>query len=119
MESQMTVQKLDVFTLTSNATSNDEEYSIPLCIDDIISICREYNKLGGQIQNQVETILEIGIEESIKTGSVKKESLPHIKNFLKQITKNVYFGDATAQAEECIYLIENFQNKQIKYSSAN
>lgn len=118
----MTVQKLVGSTLSSNATSNDEEYSIPLCIDDIISICREYNKLGGNIQNQVETILDLGIEDSIKAGSVKRESLPHIKDFLKQITKNVYFGDATAQAEECIYLIENFQNKQTKhiiFSSAN
>ena len=28
----------------------DDEYSIPLDISDIINICREYNKLGWQIQ---------------------------------------------------------------------
>lgn len=87
---------------------NDEFESIPLCMDDIITICREYNKLGFQIQNQVDTILELGIEESIKNGSVKKESLLHIKSFLKAITNNPYFGEASQQAEECIWLINDY-----------
>ena len=50
----MTAHKLDNL---DSAVSHDEEYSIPLDISDIISICREYNKLGWQIQNQVENIL--------------------------------------------------------------
>lgn len=115
----MTAQKLDALGLNATITPNetDEEFSIPLDISDIISICREYNKLGWQIQNQVENILEVGVQESIKTGHVKKESLPHIKSFLKQITQNAYFGDATTQAEECIFLIENYQNENKKTSS--
>lgn len=91
--------------------SCEEEYSIPLDISDIINICREYNKLGWQIQNQVENILEAGIEESIKSGIVKLESLPHIKNFLQRIMENAYFGDATFQAEECIAIIEAYESE--------
>lgn len=108
----MTAQDLDTLTLVSPTitTSNqEEEFSIPLDISDIISICREFNKLGWQIQNQVETILEIGVEESINSGVVKQQSLPHIKNFLYAISKNAYFGDAVAQAEECISLITEYE----------
>lgn len=96
-----------------NSNNNDEEYSIPLDISDIISICREYNKLGHQIQNQVENILEVGVEESIKNNSVKKESLPFIKNFLQLITKNVYFGEAVLQANLCVKLIDEYNLKNI------
>lgn len=106
----MTAQELDVLTLTNSNNDNDE-YSIPLDISDIITICREYNKLGWQIQNQVENILEVGVEESIKSGNVKKESLPHIKSFLQQIMKNAYFGDAVSQANDCIRLIQEYEDK--------
>jgi hypothetical protein len=111
MESHMTAHELKVLSLTDITATNDqdEEFSIPLDISDIISICREYNKLGWQIQNQVENILEVGVEESIKTGCVKRESLPHIKSFLRSITTNAYFGDATAQAEDCIQLINQYE----------
>lgn len=89
----------------------EEEFSIPIDISDIINICREYNKLGWQIQNQVESILEVGIEASIKANILKKESLSHIKNFLKHITDNAYFGDAVTQSEDCIKLIEAYESK--------
>lgn len=108
----MNAQDLDVLTLVSTSTSNDQddEYSIPLDISDIISICREYNKLGWQIQSQVENILEVGVAESIKNGIVKKESLPHIKSFLLSISKNAYFGDAVSQADDCIQLIQEYED---------
>lgn len=100
------------------SSSSDEEYSIPLDISDIISICREYNKLGWMIQNQVENILESGIEEAIQCGNLKKESLPHIKNFLKRICENAYFGDAVSQAQDCIELIQQYEDKyQVTYKS--
>ena len=100
---------------------NDDEFSIPLDISDIINICREYTKLGWQIQNQVENILENGVEESIKSGFVKKESLVHIKSFLQAIGKNAYFGDAVSQAHDCIKLIHEYEyrNKIKKCSSWN
>lgn len=113
---------LSVSLTTTTSNNKDEElYSIPLDISDIINICREYNKLGWQIQNQVENILELGVEETIKSGIVKKESLSQIKNFLEQITKNAYFGDAITQAEDCIELIKQYQDKYkvVKISTTN
>lgn len=105
----MTAQDLETLTLVSSTSNQEEEYSIPLDISDIIAICREFNKLGWQIQNQVENILEVGVEESIKSGIVKPQSLPHIKSFLHAISRNAYFGDAVSQAEECICLIEEYE----------
>lgn len=98
----MTIYELDAI---------NEEYSIPLDISDIIAICREYNKLGWQLQNQVEAILELGVEEAINTNAVNKTSLPYVKNFLKQIIKNPYFGDAASQAKDCMQLINIYEEK--------
>ena len=84
----------------------EEEFSIPLCISDIINICREFTKLTWQMQNQIDSILEMGVEESIRSGSVQRTSLPHIKSFLMRICDNSYFGDAIFQAQETLYLID-------------
>src|SRR5690606_9236932 len=107
----MNAHKLDDLTLISSTTNNDEEYSIPLDISDIITVCREFNKLGYQIQNQVEQILEVGVEESIKSGNVKRESLPHIKSFVRTSSKNAYFDDAVIQSHDCIKLIQAYEEK--------
>lgn len=106
----MSTQDLKLTSIV-NTSVNDEEYSIPLDISDIINICREYNKLGSQIQNQVEIILDTGVDQAIEKGYVKRESLPHIKNFLNSICKNAYFGDAVSQAHDCIFLIEEYELK--------
>lgn len=106
--------ELDTISLLETNTSKDdqhEEYSIPLDISDIISICREYNKLGWKLQSQVENILEVGVEESIRNGSVRQDSLPFIKDFLEKIVQNAYFGDATAQAQACIFLLDDYRGK--------
>lgn len=116
----MTINELKVLELTETENSNtkDDEYSIPIDISDIITICREYNKLGWQIQQQVENILEVGIEESIRTGYVKKEALPLIKNFLRQVSNNPYFGDAVSQAHDVIMLIQRYEKEHsIVYAS--
>lgn len=97
----------------------EEEFSIPLNISDLITVCQEYTKLGWQIQTQVENILEFGVEECIKSGSVKVGSLPHIKNFLLAIHRNPYFGDAASQADDCIQLIKQFEGKHRTVSNAN
>ena len=103
---------------TSTSEEKDDEFSIPLDISDIISICRDFNSLGWQIQNQVENILEVGVEESIRSGNVKKESLPRIKFFLRKICSNAYFGDAVSQAQDCIRLIQNYEEAhQIRHVS--
>jgi hypothetical protein len=113
MELQMTAHELKTLALNeiTTTTEKDEEYSIPLDISDIINICREYNKLGWQIQQQVENILEVGVEESIRSGNVKRESLPYIRSFLKAIISNAYFGDAVIQAQDCIVLIKEYEYK--------
>ncbi len=117
----MNAHELDTLTLVSSPTSTetDEEYSIPLDISDIITVCREFNKLGWNIQNQVEHILEVGVQESIKSGHVKRESLPHIKSFLKSICQNAYFGDAVSQAHDCIKLIQSYENDNKVVSVSN
>jgi hypothetical protein len=109
----MTAHELEVLRLSNSTPNNekDDEYSIPLDISDIINICREYTKLTWQMQNQIEAILEMGVEEAIRNGAVNKGALPHIKNFLDKICKNVYFGDAIAQAQDCINIINLFLEK--------
>jgi hypothetical protein len=115
----MTINELEALTLIDTKTTNDQddEFNIPIDISDIITICREYNKLGWQIQQQVENILEVGVEESVKTGYVKKESLPHIKNFLRAVSQNPYFGDAVSQADDCVKLIQQYEMKHGVVSS--
>ena len=106
---------LDLDTLSylhAETVDSNDEFSIPLDISDIINICREYNKLGWQVQNQVEQILEFGVEESINNGFVKKESLPHIKEFLIRIHSNPYFGEAGSQADICSKLITKYELEQ-------
>lgn len=107
----MSAQELELTLVSTASEEKEEEYSIPLDISDIITVCREFNKLGWQIQQQVENILEVGVEESIKSGNVKKESLPHIKTFLRVICQNAYFGDAVSQAHDCIKLIQAYEEK--------
>lgn len=102
------IEVLDLNVINSIQTETEEEFSIPLDISDLITICKEFNNLGWQMQNQMENILDIGVEASIKSGYVKKQSLPHIKNFLQVICQNPYFGDATFQAKECISLINEY-----------
>lgn len=116
----MTLNEFESLTEIETSTSEekDEEFSIPLDISDIISICRDFNSLGWQIQQQVENILEVGVEESIKSGNVKKESLPYVKHFLRKICDNAYFGDAVSQAQDCIRLIQDYEEMhQIRYVS--
>ncbi len=116
----MTLNEFENLTLIETTTSEekDDEFSIPLDISDIISICKDFNSLGWQIQNQVEHILEVGVEESIKSGFVKQQALPHIKYFLFKICRNAYFGDAVSQAQDCIKLIQQYEEKyKIMYAS--
>ncbi len=112
----MTVQDLEHSKIST--VSENDEYNIPLDISDIISICREYNKLGWKIQNQIESIVENGVEESLKTGILTKESLPLIKSFLKSISRNPYFGDAVSQADDCVNIINEYEYRlKINHSS--
>lgn len=92
----------------------EEFSSIPLDINDLLFICREFNQLGLHIQTQIENILEIGVQEAIQGGIVKEQSLPLIKQFLKQITLNPYFGEAKCQANDVINLISEYEYNKNK-----
>lgn len=100
---------------TKTTTRIEDEYSnIPLCIDDIITICKEYAIIGQSIQHQIDNILEFGVEESIKQGIVNRKSFPYIKGFLQAIMANPYFGEAAQQAEGCLWLIKEHEEKAKK-----
>ncbi len=103
---------------TETTTTNDEEFEIPIDLSDILTVCKQYNKLGWKIQNQVECLLEIGVDEAVRQGIVKVESLPHIKDFLNSICDNAYFGDAAFQANECIALIDHFEMRSPGFFSS-
>jgi len=107
----MTLPKLETLTIDTTISNEPGEYSIPLNITDIISICKDFNNLGWQVQKQVETILEVGVEEALLTGKVKLEVIPHIKYFLHRVCDNIYFGDAAFQAQECLELIAQYEDK--------
>jgi len=107
----MTVHELEVLRVSTPTPTHEkeDEYSIPIDISDIINICREFTKLTWQMQNQIDSILEMGVEESIKSGAVQRISLPHIKSFLMRICDNAYFGDAVSQSSDCIRLIQQYE----------
>ncbi len=110
MEIFMTVQKShNILNIRVPHLEQEDEYNIPLDISDIISICQEYNKMGPALQKQLENLIECGIEESLADGSVKKESLPYIKDFLLSVSKNAYFGDAVLQVQEILTSIKQYE----------
>lgn len=94
---------------TNTKTEENDKFDIPIDIADIINVCKEYSKLGYQIQNQIECITQVGIDQSIKNKTVTIEALPLIKDFLYRICENAWFGDAADQANDCITLIEDFE----------
>jgi hypothetical protein len=101
-------EDLELQLETVPVETNQDELDIPLDITDILSVCREYSMLGWQIQQQVENIVELGIQDAIDTRAVSISSLPHIRAFLKQVIANPYFGDAVAQAEKAVMLIDTY-----------
>jgi len=102
----------DLRAAEQNISSEKEEQNdidIPIDITDIIGVCKEYSSLGWQIQNQIEAIKDFGLEESVRRGIVKAQSLPIIKDFFKKIVDNAWFGDAAEQAYEFIMLIDDLE----------
>jgi hypothetical protein len=113
-------EHIDIAAIQQAATSNDD-FSIPLCMDDIISICKDFSQLGNQVQTKIEDMLELGVEEAIGSGKVDQKYLPYVKFFLSKITENPFFGEARDQAQDClrsIYLFET-THKDSKESILN
>ncbi len=90
-------------------TKQADDLDIPLDLTtDILSVCREYSMLGWQIQQQVENIVELGIQDAITSKAVSVSSLPHIRAFLQQVVRNPLFGDAADQAERAVAMIDAY-----------
>lgn len=98
---------------------DQDAFSTPLHISDLLSLCKSYHQLGYSIQSQVETIVEIGIEEAIRTGAVNPIALPHIKAFLRSIADEQLYGDAASIALDCVCLIELYEDRHPPLSIAN
>jgi hypothetical protein len=87
----------------------EEDLDIPLCVEDLIVICREYTRLGYQMQQSVDAIMDLGIEDAVNSKAVSAAALPHLKHFLQQVIRNPLFGDAVDQAAETVRAIEDWQ----------
>jgi len=90
---------------------DDETYNIPIDISDILSVCREYSQLGHNIQHQIEQMMEVGVEEAVNSGMIKAQVLPLIREFLKSICGNCFFGDACDQSFALIMMIDDYTMK--------
>lgn len=91
--------------------ASDDTFDIPIDINDIIEICKEYSKLGFKIQYQIQNIMEFGVQHCLDNHLIYISSLPLIKDFLNSICANAWFGDACLQANDCIALIEDYELK--------
>lgn len=97
--------------------NNDND--IPIDLSDVLNVCRNYAVLGINIQQQIEHIMEMGIDEAISSGTVKIEVLPHIREFLKLITDNL-LGDIVDQCFALMMMIDDFEfNNQHLFKQAN
>jgi hypothetical protein len=105
------VEHLNTTVALPTTNDDDNEFSIPLCLDDIISICKEFSQLGNQIQSKIENILDMGVEDAINSGKVEQKYLPYIKFFLNKVIENPWFGEARDQARDCLGLIYLYETK--------
>ena len=103
--------------MTTHPEFNEQDLALntPIDISDILGVCKSYAVLGWQIQNQVELLMEVGVEEAIRTGAVMIAALPHIKEFLRQVVSNPLFGDAADQAQSVIVMIDWFVEEHPEY----
>jgi hypothetical protein len=87
----------------------EEIFSNPIDLSEVLSICKHFSLLGYNVQHQIELITEIGIDEAVKSGAISLAALPHIKDFLHQISQNFLLGDAANQAVGLLYLIDAYE----------
>lgn len=92
-----------------DSNKQEDNYGAPIDISDIINICKEFSQLGINMQNQIDNILDLGVEKAIRQNIVQVQSLPHIKQFLSHICSNVYLGDASEQANEVLFMIKAYE----------
>lgn len=83
--------------------------STPIDISEVIALCKEYAILGSAIQNQIDFILENGVEEAIKNNKITY--IDYIKDFLTKMSAIYYLGDAALQAEDCLNQLNKIKTK--------
>jgi len=93
---------------SSIVRDNVDFESNPIDISEVIALCKEYSSLGFHIQNEIDYILENGIEEAIKYNKIK--NLLYIKDFFDKMSKVHYLGDAALQAEDCLKELNKINN---------
>jgi hypothetical protein len=96
------LEHIDLHRPVSETPSDGEELDIPLDISDIIEICQEYNALGFQLQSNLQSILEDGVEVSIASGKINPKFVPFLIGFFDKVSKNVYLGDSAFQARQLV-----------------
>jgi hypothetical protein len=89
----------------------DPSSDIPLDLSDLLTVCREYTKLGLNLQHQVEILIEYGVDTAINQRLVSRSALPHIRAFLKVIGSSWVFGDSSLQASDLIDAIDCYQHQ--------
>lgn len=94
-----------------NSTADEYTLDIPIDISDILTVCREYSQLGWQMQQQLEYVMEVGIEEAISSGKVNANVIPLMRDFLRVICQNAFFGDASDQSYQAIMMLDDYVAK--------
>ncbi len=85
--------------------------SNPIDISEVIALCKEYSNLGYVIQNQIDFILENGVEEAIKHNKIS--NLLYIKDFLEKMSNIYYLGDAALQAQDCLIQLSKIKENKV------
>jgi hypothetical protein len=65
----------------------------------ILDICKEYNRLGWAVQEQLEKVIDDSdnIKEMVEDGKLNPNALKYIKTFLENIADLT--GDETGEVE--------------------
>lgn len=94
---------------TLNGSIIESNDNVAIDITDILTICKQYNILGWNLQGQLEYLIENGVEETVNNGKVSVEMLPYIRDFLKSITERLTNADVVDQAYAIIMMIDYYE----------
>jgi hypothetical protein len=106
----MTHNEFETLSLLEVTSSDDkdEEYNNPLDISELLELCETYVKVGPSIRQQIKKMCE---NDANIISSDSLRALPFVKDFLKKIANNVYFGDAGLQAIDLLSKIKFIEDK--------
>jgi hypothetical protein len=96
-----------------------DHFDVPLDLTDVLTVCREFSRLGYNIQAQIELLIDHGVENAINQQLIKRSSLPYIRSFLRTIVDAQYFGEAGSKADDLITEIDFFIHRNPYQPTAN